>query len=114
MSDPCDTRDTPTYDLALIKRLVLSRQYHVTGAALDGRGELGLEPRDMEQCILALRGFEESSTDFKKSMRSSAFPDRWQDVYNTSYCGHPIYVKLQVVEQKASRKQAIIISFKRK
>jgi hypothetical protein len=100
---------SPHYDLQLIQQLVRSRQYSPTGQALVDLGALGFEILDLEQCILAL-----TQADFYKTMPSEKISDRWQDVYRPTYCGQPLYVKLQVVELNHSRKRAVIVSFKRK
>ena len=100
----------PTYDLAKVKALVSVGQFLLTGAAHSGLGELGFDPSDAEACVLAL-----VASNFHKTMSSEQMPGLFQDVYKPSYCGHPLYVKLQIVPGKqADGQYVVIISFKRK
>lgn len=100
----------PTYDLTTVKALVSVGQYLLTGAAHSGLGELGFDPTDASDCVLAL-----VASDFHKTMPSDQMPGLFQDVYKPSYCGHPVYLKLQIASGKPPAEQyVVIISFKRK
>lgn len=101
----------PAYDLAEIQALVRAGNWVPTGTAVCGAGELGLDRHDIEACVLAL-----TNADFRKSMPAEKAEGLHQDVYKPRYCGHELYVKLQV--QVAARamtgSRAVVISFKRK
>ena len=44
---------SPAYDLTLIHQIVRAQQYQITGTALNGASELGLDEEDVVRC-----GFE--------------------------------------------------------
>jgi len=102
------THSSPVYQLERIKDLVLLGCYRVTGAALSGAGELGLEEDDVLECVDRL-----TLTDFCKTMESEFKAGLWQDVYRTTSCGFAVYVKMQIVDLALPGEKAVIISFKR-
>lgn len=48
-----------------------------------------------------------TATDFDKTMPATKAPGLWQEVYRPTYCGLPLYVKLQISEEKA-----VVVAFK--
>lgn len=106
MAEP--ERDGPTYDLSLVKRLMVESAFRITLTALNGLGELGFDSEDVRQCIGLL-----GPSDFHKTMPSIQMEGLWQDVYKPSYCGHDIYLKIQVVDQYGAG-LVVVVSFKRK
>jgi motility quorum-sensing regulator/GCU-specific mRNA interferase toxin len=100
-----DRSRTPTYDLEEVQRLVgqgpISRR--ITATAFAGADELGMEPDDIVEAILAL-----SVGHFYKSMPSLHLPGTWQDVYHLSYRECDLYIKLQI----NTAGQAVVVQFK--
>lgn len=103
------TAQGPTYDLSTVKALVSANAYQVTGAAFQSLGQLALDRRDLEACVLGL-----TAADFFKTMPSERIAGLWQDVYKPVYDGRHLYVKLQISLKQGSSQQVVIISFKRK
>lgn len=99
--------DKPTYDLARIKQLVASQQYHITGTAQCDIGVLGFEEDDVCDCIASL-----SATDFHKTMPSDQAAGLFQDAYKPKFLGKWLYVKLQIAEVDAPDEYAVVISFR--
>ena len=93
----------PTHDLAAIKEKLKWRDYAIFPDASGGARALQLDECDIVDCVLSL-----TTGDFYKTMESKKKASLWQDVYKTSYCGIPIYLKLQI-----HRQRSLIISFKR-
>lgn len=60
------------------------------------------EEQDIVSCVLGVREDE-----FHKTMPSQTVAGMCQDVYYTTWCGTPVYVKLQISE----RAETIVISF---
>lgn len=91
-----------TYDLPSLQAEVAAGRHLVTLAALQDAGALGFDRDDICECVLAL-----GKADFYKTMPSNKRPGTMQDVYRTTYCDVPMYVKLQ------HHSDVCVISFKR-
>jgi hypothetical protein len=92
-----------TYSLEEIKRLIVNGEYRITGTSLDGAFALGFDDQDICECI----GDYLDGTHFYKTMPSEKRPSLMQDVYRITYEKQPIYLKLQIVDERA-----VVISFK--
>jgi len=97
----------PTHPLEHVHRLILGSSYRITGSSWEGARALGFDMQDIVDCVLAL-----SEADFHKSMPSTSYPDRWQDVYRTHYLDVDVYLKLQVVRVADDGEVVVIVSFK--
>lgn len=64
---------------------------------------------DLIECIASL-----TRADFHKTMPAERLKGLWQDVYRPTWCGVPLYVKLQVVAHQASGGRLVIVSFKKR
>ena len=96
-------KKTPTYDLAVMQAMVLAEQYRITGKATKGAFSLNLDEDDICECVLAL-----DSRNFYKTMPSKKKAGTFQDVYKRHHYSIPIYLKLQMLDDKT-----VIISFTR-
>ncbi|UCH86456.1 MAG: type II toxin-antitoxin system MqsR family toxin [Dehalococcoidia bacterium] len=85
------TRGKAAYNLEEVKRWVAGGAFVITLQARRDAYGLGLDARDVRDCILGL-----SAGEFHKSMRSEAVPELDQDVYQTVYGEFELYVKLQM------------------
>jgi hypothetical protein len=102
------TPDRPTYDLARVQQLVASPLSRViTGVAVNGAGELGLDEEAIVDCVLSL-----DSACFHKTMPAEKRTGLWQDVYRPMFEGFALYVKVQIVESHPGE-TVVVISFKR-
>ncbi len=102
------TGERRQYALELVKALIANRQYRVALAASQGAGALGLDERDVLDCVLAL-----DESQFFKSMDSLKVAGLRQDVYRPRWAGFDLYVKVQIVGEHPAD-TAVIISFKRR
>lgn len=93
----------PVFDLAQIQRRVAGGAFVITLQARRDAYRLGLDARDVRDCILGL-----SVSDFYKTMKSERFPEQHQDVYHATYAGFELYVKLQTRRDGP----VVVISFK--
>src|SRR5260370_39024961 len=95
-----------TYDLALIKSLVLQNNYVITRTALQTALQLEFDELDMVECIVE----ELQANHFYKTMPATSVKaiGLWQDVYRINFSGQRIYLKLQINRQT----KAVVISFK--
>ena len=98
-----DQEQGPHYELEQIKHLVRTRRYYVTTQARLTAGRLELDEEDIFDCVLAL-----TSADYCHSLPSETRPDHFQDVYQPTYQGRQLYVKLQAPPDE----YVAIISFK--
>ncbi len=98
-----------TYQLAVVHALLREGRYRVTVTAAAAARALGLDAVDMIECIAGL-----TRTDFHKTMPSERIEGLWQDVYRPTWCGVTLYVKLQIVEHRASGGVLVIVSFKKR
>lgn len=92
---------TPAHSLEQIQRIVSAGGHQVTYTAMLDATALGLDDTDIVACVCAL-----DEGDFYKSMPSTKKPGHFQDVYKPSYCGHRLYMKLDLTDT------AVVISFK--
>lgn len=99
----------PYYPLTQVQALADAGRYRITGTALTDAGELGFDQTDIKACVLAL-----SIADFHKSMPAQRQAGLFQDVYRPIYCGHQLYVKVQITRWDATDETVVVISFKRK
>ena len=83
--------------------MIRNEQYHITGSAIQGAFAMGFDEDDILKAVLDLE-----SDELYKTMSAREVPGLWQDVYHKSYCGHLLYIKLQISNS------AIVISFKEK
>jgi motility quorum-sensing regulator / GCU-specific mRNA interferase toxin len=97
------TARSPSHDLATIQSLVEAGQYRMRDEVGYTALALGFDTNDIKDCILQLRADE-----FYKTMESEKRPGLMQDVYRVAYLGVNLYVKLQLLGDKA-----IVLSFKR-
>ena len=98
--------DKPTYDLVELQALIRARKWIATWEAVAQAGELRLDAEiDIEACVLSL-----DSTDFYKTMESTAKPGTFQDVYKPTYDGRKLYVKLRL--QERPERKTVVIQFK--
>lgn len=102
------TGERRQYALELVKALIANRQYRVTLSASQGAGALGIDERDVLDCVLAL-----DESQFFKSMDSLKVAGLRQDVYRPRWAGFDLYVKVQIVGEHPAD-TAVIISFKRR
>jgi motility quorum-sensing regulator / GCU-specific mRNA interferase toxin len=101
------SRTRPTYALVRVQQLMASPLSRViTGAAVNGAGELGLDEDAIVECVLNL-----DSACFHKTMPAEKRPGLWQDVYRPTFEGLALYVKVQIVEERPGE-TIVIISFK--
>lgn len=97
----------PTFDLELAKGLVRLGEWSATKRAMLDASGMGFDPSDIRDCVLEL-----AMSDFYKTAESETVPGTMQDVYKPIYCDVPIYLKLQIHEEKAvARKKTVVISF---
>ncbi len=99
----------PTFDLARVQSLAsspLSRW--ITGAAVKGAGELGLDEQAIIDCVLSL-----DADCFYKTMPAEKRPGCWQDVYRPMFEGFALYVKVQIIGEEPDE-TVVVISFKRR
>lgn len=97
---------TPSYSLERVKALVRLDAYRITMQARRDAWELGFDERDLLAYVLALE-----SRDFHKTMPSTRFSDRMQDVYRPRVEGRDLYVKVQIVGT-SHEALTVVISFK--
>jgi motility quorum-sensing regulator/GCU-specific mRNA interferase toxin len=102
------TPNSPTYPVQTVKDLVRVGEYRVTGTALSGAGELGLDESDILDCIERL-----TLDELHKTMASTDKPGLSQDVYRTIAGGFEVYLKVQIITLVTPRQIAVVISFKR-
>jgi hypothetical protein len=81
--------------------------YRITGSSWQGARALRFDMQDIVDCVLEL-----GEADFHKSMPSTSYPGRWQDVYRTHYLDEDVYLKLQVVHLADDAEVVVIVSFK--
>jgi hypothetical protein len=86
-----------------VKRRVAGGAFVITLQARRDAYRLGLDARDVRDCILSL-----SAGEFHKAMRSRAVPELKQDVYQTTYDEFEPYVKLQTRRHGP----VVVVSFK--
>ena len=100
-------RFRPTYDLAEIQQKVRDGDWYPTNLARDEAFKLEFDATDIKECVLDL-----TRADFSHSMPANRgpTPGLWQDVYNPTYDGLVLYVKLQI----SVVNQAVVIDFKEK
>lgn len=98
-----------TYQLAIVHALLREGRYRVTATAATTARALGLDAIDMIDCVGGL-----TRADFHKTMPSERMAGLWQDVYRPTWCGVALYVKLQIVEHRASGGVLVIVSFKQR
>ncbi len=91
------------YSLETIKKMILEKNYFVTGSARLDYTALGLSDDEVIEIVLSL-----VPKDLYKSMTSYRNNKIWQDVYFKSAYDINLYIKLQITQK------AIIISFKEK
>lgn len=101
------SKDTPTYDLSLIKQLLersqtrhITKQSYWTAVSLGYAGE--------EEIVDVVRKLYPE--DFFKTMESTDQPGLWQDVYRAKNKGIQLYIKLQI----SADGKGVVIQFKRK
>lgn len=92
---------TPHCPLARVKTLVDLGRVRMTGSAIMGAAELGLDRQGMLAVVMAL-----TRADFHKSMTTHADHAIWQDVYRPRTQQGAVYLKLTVVDD------LLIVSFK--
>lgn len=97
----------PAHPLEHVQRLVQRSSYRITGTSWEGARALGFDMQDIVDCVLEL-----SEADFHKSMPSTSYPGRWQDVYRTHYLDEDVYLKLQVVRVADGAEVVVIVPFK--
>lgn len=98
----------PTYDSALIKRLVAEGAWDMTYEATDGMYATGCTSDDVWNIIQNL-----DLQNFHKSMSAEKLPGTMQDVYYVDYMKKHIYLKLQLISMRHSGAPiARVISFK--
>lgn len=97
------TRGKAVYDLEEVKRRVAGGAFVITLQARKDAYRLRLDARDVRDSILNL-----STSDFRKSMSSRVVPELYQDVYQTTYDGIELYVKLQMRRHGP----VVVVSFK--
>ena len=102
------TRSSARYAIELIRELMASERYRVTGSASQGAGELGFDEDDIVACVRVLH-----EGVFYKCMQASRRPGYWQDVYHPNHGGIDLYVKVQI-EGTDPEDLVVIISFKRR
>ncbi len=93
----------PTYALRDIQAAVAHGRYWITRSARTGAAQLELDEDDIRDCISQLR-----RSHFDKTMPSNLRHGLFQDVYRCGYCGHRIYLKVQM----SLPDEAVVISFK--
>jgi motility quorum-sensing regulator/GCU-specific mRNA interferase toxin len=98
-------KQTPTYDLQAIQRLVREGRVQITAVAVRGAAALGISPAGIRKVVLSL-----TPADFFKSMEAEKVPGLWQDVYRPFHVRIQLYVKLQI----AVRGDAVVIQLKRR
>jgi len=100
---------SPTFDLARVQSLAASPHSRlITGAAVKGAGELGLDEQAIIDCILSL-----DADCFYKTMPAEKRPGCWQDVYRPTFEGFALYVKVQIIGEEPDE-TVVVISFKRR
>jgi hypothetical protein len=92
-----------SYELAEVRKLISEQQYTITVTALQDALSLGFDDQDICECIIE----QLSETHLYKTMPAEKKPGLMQDVYRITYEGQPIYLKLQICDEKA-----VVISFK--
>ena len=78
-------------------------RWFATTVARDGALKLGFDGADIQNCIVG----QLSDTHFYKTMPADAKPGYWQDVYHITYEGQRVYLKLQIVNERAG-----VVAFK--
>lgn len=97
----------PTHPLAKIRELIEQENFEITATAREYAAQV-YPPLGQDE-ILDCINTELSETQFYKTMQSTRFPNRMQDVYRCFYLGKQLYIKLQIVRGKA-----IVVQFKEK
>lgn len=96
---------TRTYDLDALKMAFVNvKQLRITASGLQDARAMGFSRQDIIDAIQSLQ-----RSDFVKSMTTYYDHRVWQDVYNTSFKGHLVYIKFQV-----DKFGHFVISFKEK
>lgn len=105
-------KQTPHFDLALIKRLVaLHGAACFTLTAMQGVQQMSLTMSEAMAAIVSIN----QATCFYKSMSSTDFPGRWQDVYRVPTPKGDAYVKFQIwLPSARGTAPRVVIQFKEK
>jgi motility quorum-sensing regulator/GCU-specific mRNA interferase toxin len=94
-------KQTPHYNLSVVKQLIKAGQVSSTQSALTSAVSLGFDFNSMCMVINAL-----TANDFYKSMTTHANHRIWQDVYRPATDLGEIYLKLTILDD------VLIVSFK--
>lgn len=104
-------KQTPHFDLALVKRLVAKcGAACFTLTALQGVQRMTLTMSEAMAAISAIN----QATHFYKSMSSTNFPGLWQDVYRVPTPKGDAYVKFQITlpPARSTAPPRVVIQFK--
>ncbi len=106
-------KQTPHFDLVLVKSLVARQGASCfTLTALQGVQQMTLTLSEAMAAIASIQ----SATCFYKSMSSTEFPGRWQDVYRVPTPKGEAYVKFQITlpPARSTAPPRVVVQFKAK
>jgi|SRR3972149_2249431 len=96
-------KGTPHYNLNEFKEILRNENTAVvTDISIEGANKLELSRYELIEIVLNLK-----SSDFYKSMTHYLNYKLWQDVYRPFYKEKRLYVKIQIVDDKA-----VVVDFK--
>jgi hypothetical protein len=96
------TQVKPSYDIGLVKGLMVDGSWRITLSAEDTALEMGFDVDDVYDCIVN----HLSDTHFYKTMEAEKKPGLMQDVYRITYQDQHVYLKLQICGD------VVVVSFK--